>query len=466
MIFRYAYEGFEQPPGPLSQSSLDMYYNSLFEFVSLSSSEQLKSLVEAITSYPENGSRIKRLEITQFARGRKDRKRFQTLLPTLSRLEELKIGHKGRFILRAIQLAPVDDSILPNLRTIKLAGELLEFGDGLASWTSRLGSLRRLELVDWKGSRHQRNVVGTPATSVDEISIDNRGESGDGFDMNPLDLLEHFPSASFSDTRLTFSSITSWADIESFLAAVNPRTKALFLDANTHSSLLDDPNYAPLDSYLTNLPQLEHLKLVSPLFSDRIHLTLASLRNLRTLIIEGEAPNSNFVSILQGPNRLPRLVSISFSLYPNFSGGRVDSTNSSELAFVGDFDGLPDWTLPFADQSYYLEGALGMKAILKAAVEAQVTLKGNFVGSLNHAWRFVIEVHNRGVARAYLQRDLRVLRQARSFAESNFPSFVPQTTLEVDDSEKEDWELYEVEWDEEERNGLYDCHVLSLRNRG
>jgi len=467
MIFKHAYGGrHARPSGPLSKSLLEHYYNSLFEIVRLSSSKQLKLLAKTLYLHPEYGARVKVLVMDSFSGQRKNLARFQIIIPTLSRLTELSIGRKAHFVIKAIKEAPESDTILPNLTTLGLVGGILQSEFDPSSWLSRIGSLRRVELSRWKGLKDREHDFEAPITSVKEISIDNRGEF-EGFAMDPPALLRLFPSASFTDSRVTFPKTYTWSDIVTFMEFVNPETKALHLDASSNFTLLDDPRYTPLDSYLPRFRNLRTLTLVSPLFSNRSPLQLSHLRNLRSLIVDGEAPTIQFVSLLKGPNRLLRLRSLTFSLYPNIAGSTIDEDSSPELAFEGDFASLPDWILPFADESYYLKGSLGLKAILKAAKapDSNIKMEGNLVGTVKHAWRFVIEVFNRGVARAYHRGDIGILHQATTFAHDNFPSFIPKPTPVVRDSDpKEEWELYRIEW-EDERGRMDDCHLLHVRRR-
>ena len=360
-----------------------------------------------------------------------------------------------------------------NLHTLSIRGRQSCI---VVLYLNDIPSLRRIELED---SFAPANIFPDPAawqvTQIVYIVPLTRMDY-----LSPLSALHFFPSATIVKLELTCFRPSQHEAIPSILAKLTSTLRVLRLRTRLSAR---DSKWIPIDKLLPQFPSLEELHLDQLYLSHDPHKYLHSLPHLIDLSLVLEDLSSDFLKLIEGPQRLRYLRMLRIEFGPIEVGATIDLSNAMlehgeehwdedgngmQLLYQTDsFTEMGEWRLPLGNElmdGTNLVGAFELaEKMERQAKEADIRVSTNLTDLRRAFYRQLVEFHNRRISNLYLDCDKWMCESARELAES-FKVNLP--TLEIDlkeeiGREKLDW--FKVRMQEVEVDGKRECYALNLR---
>ncbi|GAA5912196.1 uncharacterized protein JCM6883_000593 [Sporobolomyces salmoneus] len=269
--------------------------------------------------------------------------------------------------------------------------------------------------------------------------------------LEPFDfpfVLRVFPSAKIVSFEFDPNHGSDYDWLPRVIPPLAPTLETLRL---TYSEAYSPSPSLPLD-YLSDFTLLRNVSLSLSILPDPSELAgiLSPLSNLGSLTLLVNQLDPSILRLFQEPKRLRRLEYLTLQYTPIWIGPSVwleeragpDWEYELELfEEIDDMEDMLEWSLPFtgrmgdpymAQNGKTRDGIHVAEELENLAKGAGVTVRSNLEEVKVALWEHVIEYHNRGVARAYFNKDSSILSRARQLAELHgIP--LPQLQINLDE---------------------------------
>ncbi|GAA5824788.1 hypothetical protein JCM5353_004445 [Sporobolomyces roseus] len=331
-IFDLSYDPDNLLLEPLSERLLPCFRRNLYRHIRLGSSHQFDALRETVLASPHLSDLVIELDISRAFSSPQRFVKFEEIVEAFPQLVSLNGGALGASLRPSSRWPDFDLPPLEHL-SYQCDSPVVEDLDAL----SHLSNLRTLEII------FKRFLPITPPTrlpqlpTVEQLSLIlkpwPRGEMADGnWYPSFTNLIDCCPN--LTSLRLCDPQHPYYRAILSNSSSFASRITSLELD----SAVLDNNPEISCDHLLPRFSNLTHLSLGDGTVSPSLPSHLRQLPLLYSLRM-GPASHANlvgsdFISLLQGPTRLPSLRHLAFYSFGGSAGRRIQVDDDEDIDHV------------------------------------------------------------------------------------------------------------------------------------
>ncbi|GAA5950182.1 hypothetical protein JCM3765_004233 [Sporobolomyces pararoseus] len=447
-IFDEAIDSLAAVDVAISKRLLPLVQASFYRLLYLDSLESLSCLVRTIHNRPHLGSTTHKV-ILSFDEPDPDNTCLldpSQVLFLLSKLPHLR-SFSSTHPLIPPRLQSLS-SISTLLRSVSIAvatdsgGEIVRLEE-TGNWLATLTALEELKVTEWHFYDRYQLLFSHRFANVKSLTV-----SGGGVAQPELSILIN-SCPQLENLSLYLQNIYEFAldfdDLLSVLTALFNQLKSL--------SISTSADLVHFGSSLADFTSLKHLSLELPEIYPELHESVLKLINLESLDVScPDYSLSQVIEMVEGPNRLLRLRSLTFNQVDAWEGYCFDPDSSVDVSSFKEhkYERFEDWDPDYIDwreSDFWSES----EALMKAAEVAGVSVEGSILEARQVFLSYLLELNNLAIANAFFHRQFNEIPYARSRAD-RFGLELPE--LEFDSLDPEKLELVKVPVPELDRFAL------------